>query len=448
MMEQLSAIRPRGTTGIVWTHINLNVAAGEYDKKKLMTDADISSSHLDKISSELLTKCYQVLFGHDRVALLEYLCKQRSYTKLFYTELGRQLRLIKGMDSSDQQAAFIRECFRIIHTGLPMSYREPNVSERMSKQYVALFRGAAKKEAELYVGCKLLYEKIDRLFAASAIRMEMEDMEAEFLALGSLHKGYSADTAFDYYWTQIFLYHADENFDKALSVAQYAMSILAEYTGAKNELNVLRVRLKISEFLYFLNRFSESYDQYSHALASRQINMLPDRPYHINKFLQICMITNHLSEVGSMLSEKLKIWGDKMPQQIITRDVITFIKYYLINAEYDKAFVYLKLGFDKNDKGKYFQYELELRNLQTAYFYLSGQPDVVIDMCKKHLKFLRNHGYNVSNSDYTHYYVLVNAILSMRKGDRLSKRHQKMYDRYQQGSFAIYGRLLDLILNR
>lgn len=444
MKAKLRSITPRGTTGAVWALINEQTASGEFDKKQITQATGISTSHLDKISSELLARCYQILFESDATKLLDYLSRQMVYVRLFYSELSRQLKSLSGMGDTEQQALFIRQCFRMIHTNLPMVTREPDMSERMAAKYVSLFKGVAKKEAVFYTKCKLLFEEMERLFAASAIKEKVDILEAEFTALGKPESGFSAETVFDYLWIRIYFYHAQENFAAALDVAQAALLTLAPYKGEKNKVNMLRLHFKVSEFLYFLSRFDEAYEGYVKALNSPLIDKVHDRPYHVNKFIQLCLITGHIAEAGTILNHKLKQMDGKVGLTIITRDVITYIKYYLFNREYDRAFEFLQMGFEKNPKGKYFQYEIELRNLQTACFFLSGSKEVVADMCRKHIKFLRNHDYTATNSDYPHFYILAKAMCE-KPHSPFSARHQKMFDRYQRGSFAVYGRLLQLM---
>jgi len=325
-----------------------------------------------------------------------------------------------------------------------MITREPDMSARMAAKYVSIFNGDAKKEALFYTKCKLLFEEMERLFAASAIKEKVDILEAEFAALGKPESGFSAETVFDYLWIRIYFHHALENFATAIEVAQAALLTLSNYSGEKNEINMLRLHFKVNEFLYFLSRFDEAYEGYVQALNSPLIDNLHDRPYHVNKFIQLCLITGHIAEGGIILKKKLKQMEGKVGLTIIIRDVITYIKYYLFNGEYEQAFDFLQLGFEKNPKGKYFQYEIELRNLQTAYFFLSGRKEVVADMCRKHIKFLRNHDYTAANSDYPHFYILAKEMCD-KPHSPLSARHQKMFDRYQRGSFAVYGRLLQLM---
>jgi hypothetical protein len=127
----------------------------------------------------------------------------------------------------------------------------------------------------------------------------------------------------------------------------------------------------------------------------------------------------------------------------LPRDIISVAKYFLFEGNYALAHEFILLGFEKNPKGKYFQYEVELRNLQTACFYLEGQQDVALSMCRKHVRFLTAHGYGVDTSNFPFYYLLIKSFAKSQKLNKsLSPQDLQMLDRYQKGSYAIYGKLL------
>ena len=128
--SKLNSLVPRGTTGAVWLLIHEQVESGEFDKKDILAKTGISTSHLDKITSELLGKCYHILFGNDTLALLAFLSRQVVFIKFFYNELPRQFKAISISGDAKQQAEFIKRCFGMIHSNMPIAYRDEKVSAR------------------------------------------------------------------------------------------------------------------------------------------------------------------------------------------------------------------------------------------------------------------------------------------------------------------------------
>ena len=146
--SKLNTVTSRGTVGKVWQLINEQATKGDFDKNEIIKQTGISPSHLDKITSELLAKCYAALFGNDVLALLDFLSSRVTLIRSFYQELARQMKVLPGKIDKQELADIIRQCFRMIHNNMPMAYRDHKASARLAKLYISLFRGVQKKEAE------------------------------------------------------------------------------------------------------------------------------------------------------------------------------------------------------------------------------------------------------------------------------------------------------------
>ena len=444
--DKLNTINYRGTTGIFWNLIYKQGKQGIFDKEAILKATGVSAVHFDKMTSELLSKSYTLLFNGDAMALLNYLSRTLAEPKLFYNELNRYLKKLPPSITKDDEAAFYKQCFTMIHGNLPIMHRLPETSEKIASNYVALFKGKQRTEAEFFTASILLYEDMEVSFAAATIRANEALFKKAIDKLGQPLDWFNEETLFAYYLTHIYFYHALEKFDEAITVCQKAITALEPFTSEKNDINLVRIRLKLNEFLYYQSRFEESYTNYRKVMLSPLIDMLPDRPYHLTKYLQVCLITGHIDEAGKILIGKLDYMGNRVEELIIARDAVSFAKYYLFTGDYKEAFRFIQLGFAKNPKGKYFQYEIELRHLQTAYFVLTDQLDVAQELCARNIKYLRNHGYGVSRSDYGHFYILVKAIFEKNASGKFSKKHRQMLERHQLGSFAVYGKLLSKML--
>jgi hypothetical protein len=148
--SELDSLSPKGTTGAVWLLMNEQVAKRIFDKKDILDQTDISTSHLDKIISELLAKRCQLLF-EDVSSLLNFLSNRIVFIKLFCNELSRQTKNLAKTGTTDQQADFIIRSFQMIHTNMPIAYRDEKASAKLAKDYISLFKGAKKHEAEFHM---------------------------------------------------------------------------------------------------------------------------------------------------------------------------------------------------------------------------------------------------------------------------------------------------------
>ena len=447
-LARLAVLKSRGNVQQVWQLINLQVKEGAFSKDKLLKDAGISAAHLDKITSELLAKCYETLFGDDKIALLDLLSLRLPYLKHFYSELTRQMKQVETELTPERRYHFYVACFDLMQANLPIAYRDEKVLKKLAAKSLSLFKGERKKHVALLVDCKLIINQTAKLFAAAEILAAKDTVEKKIDALGKLPETADEKLTFEYYWTKIYFYHAIEKFAECLELSYTAAATLKKFKSEVNTLQVMRIDLRAAELLYYLSKFEESFITYKNVMRSPLLAKIPERGYHTAKYLQVCLVTDNIKEAEEILTRRKKAAGDQLEKLLAPRDIFLFIKYYLFSGDYDDAFHFIQLGFEKNPKGQYFQYEVELRCLQTAYFFLTGQQEIAIEGCERHIKYLRSHGYGASKSDYPHFYILTKAIFDKKtSGQAFSVKQEKMLERYQKGSFALYGKLLNRMLN-
>ncbi|MBS1595782.1 MAG: hypothetical protein JST90_15815 [Bacteroidetes bacterium] len=441
--SKLATIQPRGTMGIVWDLINKQTELPEIDKQKILSCSGITVAHLDKITSELLGKCYHAIFSDDEIALLDYLCSRVSMNKLFYAALPRFLKQKAASGDITQNMIFIKKVLDMIQDNMPLVYREEKTLKDLSEKYIALHTGKAKSDAAYFISCRQLLYDMEHLFASLEFNERKEEIRQRLDTLSTPDPAYSITSRLEYYKVRLYFYQAAYEHEEGLAFAQNALKSIPGEADPENERNILRIELKINEFMYFTSRFDGAFERYHRLMTAPSTRDIPDFFYHQTKYLQLAMITAQMDAAAVVFDRLFADYGSRTKELMLVRDVITYVKFCILNGDYDRAFEFLQLGFEKNFKATYFQYELELRNLQVAYFYLSGQQDVALENCRKHVKFLRNNGYTSTNSTYPGYYTLIKAFFDSRGEKALSARCQKIYDTYQKGSYAIYGMLLD-----
>lgn len=433
----------KGTTGKVFDAMVTQAGKGTFDREAIQKQTGVSDSHFDKITSELLSKCYKTLFPNEGLDLLNFLSMRIAFNKHYYKELPRQLKRAEKLPGKAEKAVFYKGCIDHQHFNLPIMYKDIKVLTKLGENYIAMVPAAERKTATLIVQCRILFNKIDNLFAAATIK----DTEGKFLEqlkkLGKPEDIEGHEPLFEYYWVRLYYYLAIEDFATAIEVTKEAIGQLSKWPHPQSALNILRLELKLSELYYFSNRFEDSFEKYRSVFAGPHADIIPERGYHTTKYVQICCITYHLKEAKAILDKMQTFYGDKLEQSLPVRDVFSFIKYYLFADEYDKAFEFLQLGFQKNPKARYFQYEIELRNLQVALFYLTGKKAMALQMCERNIKYLRSHGYSVKESNYPYFYILTRAIFEQSTtGRRFKAIEEEKMERYLRGSFGVYGRLL------
>lgn len=441
-LRKLRKLEMKGVSLDVWRLIQLQAAKGSFDRLQIQSKLRISSSHLDKITSLLLEKCYQYLFPKDNLELLSFLSSRAALSKHYYHELNRQLKFVETHYAKQQRIEFYNSNINFIYFNMPIILKDEKVLKKLALIYLSVQKG---KNAKLLIACKLLYVHIDKLFAAAQVQNHFPDLQKKVAALGRLPTDADEELTFCYYWLKIYFSNAMEDFANTIPIAEDAVRALRKFKSEQNKINILRIELKLSELLYYLSRFEDSFQKFEQWMTSPMANRIPDRGYYATKHLQVSLITNHFIEAERILKERNTLPLNQLRQVLLPRDIISFAKFHLFKGNYEEAFDFIQLGFEKNPKGKYFQYEVELRNLQTAYFFLTNQKSILDKMCARHLKYLHSHGYPLAESDFPFFYVLTKAML--KKGTKLSEKEMKMLERYQLGSYAVYGKLLLKMMN-
>ena len=438
--QKLKSLVLKGRSEEVLLLMNQQVQSMQFERETIQAALGISSAHLDKITSQLLSKCYEHLFGANNIELLLFLSERAAFVKQYYQEMKRQMSYAEANFTKKQLAEFYKANVNFIHFNMPIIHKDEEVLKMLAHKYLAIEKN---KNSKLLIECKLMYVQIDKQFAASTIKAKEVEMKREIERLGKLPNDADEELAFSFYWLKIYFNNAIEDFKQSLVVTSEALTVLRKFKSTQNHIQILRVELKQAELLYYLSRFEESFQNFEKWMKAPQTGKLPDYSYYSTKYLQVCLITNHLQEAKNVLAEKETLPMPHLKQALLPRDIISFAKYYLFSRQYDEAFDFIQLGFEKNPKGKYFQYEVELRNLQTAYFFLTNQKDIAVQMCAKHIKYLRAHGYTIRDSDFPYFYVLTKAIYEKkRRSHKLSNKETDMLQRYQLGSYAVYGKLL------
>jgi hypothetical protein len=442
--EKLKALRFRGAVGKAWQLFQQQATEAEFQKEKMRKELEISTAHFDKISSEILTRCYAIICPEPTEILL-FLSRRTAYIRHFYAELQRQMKRISRL-SEKQQAVFCRFAFNCIHQNMPIVYKDEKVLQQLAQKF---FSNEKDKRAQMLIKCSLVYVQIDKLFAASKIQENEWRIQKKIEALGPLPANATDELVYNYYWLWIYFYHALENFGNSLSYCNQAVEKLKTFKTENSAVSIFRIEMKISELLYYQSKFEKSFQKFKMLSQSKWLGKIPDWGYYSTKYLQVSLITGHLKEAESLISEKTQLPFEKMKRIIIVRDIISCAKFYLFARNYEKSFEFIQLGFEKNPKGKYVQYEIELRNLHTACFYLSGKKLEAVQMCGRNIKYLRSHGYGIKNSFFPAYYVLVKAIYEKQTaGKNFSEKEISFINRYQMGSYGIYGKLLLAMLHK
>lgn len=432
-------INTSGKVKQVWEY-SLNAAQSKHlSKVKLYDELKISHSHFDKICSELLQKCYDVLVPERGLKLLSFLITNAGWIKHLYAEINRQLKDIFNLTQAEIKT-FVYNCIEI-HFSLAAIDRNEYVFKKIKQQFIELSPQNQQHNNLLLFTFKEITIEINSLLANAQFQGKEDQFFKKIKRLKPNFKTADSEITFEYFWLLIYLNQASFQFDNALLLIEEAKNILPLPLKDKKDL----LHLKMAEILYQCSQFQDSYKAFSSLLKTNS-ETFPDIGYWYTKYFQICLITQNFDTAKWILDYKRKSRGEHFEKLIAIRDVISFAKYYLLAGEYEEAFCFIRLGFTKNPKAKYFQYEIELRNLEAAYFYLSGNTQQALCFCKRNIIWLANKGYNIKASIYPKFFVVTKAIYNQNTlGKKMSKNAKSYWEELQLSNAAVYGILLNKI---
>lgn len=446
--KELAALAPDADSGHAYRYWQLMLrhkSNQSITRQKFLQELEVSSSHLDKLTSLLLASCYTKMFGNNTIALLDYLSSKVQYNKHYYHELKRQLKKTAGLKDRSTKSKFYLANITFIQLNMPIVNIQESVIKKLADAYVKCEK---TKEAELLVETKLLYVKVAKLFAAAQVHSNSHWISRRIKEL-SLPANASEELTFSHYWLKVYFYHAAEQFKLCGDVLVQAIQNMKRFKTTTAHVNLYRLQLKQAEMLYYDSRFEDSFNAYTKLIGGKMASSAPEHSYHVTKFLQICLITEHLGE-AKLLIDNYLLPPERNDRNLLPpRDIISLAKYYLFKADFNMAHQFIQLGFLKNPKARYFQYEVELRNLQLACLFMEKQMDTVVRMCRKNLRFLAAHGYTPQESNFPHYYMLTKKMaLPGRKPFSLTQEENTCLERYRKGSYAVYGMLLNRMLQQ
>lgn len=433
----ISNINTSGKVNTIWQNALKTSKSAILNKEKLLKELAITHSHFDKICSELLQKCYTILVPERGMKLIVFLTQHEAWNKHLYSEINHQLKHLSNTPKAEAYN-FLKQCIAI-HNNLSYISQNKYIFKKIEVLYLQL--SPQIENDKLWIAYKKIYSEINNVFAAATTNEKEEELNKKLNKLKPDFETVSSEVIFEYYWTAIFLKQAAMRFAEVLMLID---EVLLHISSSNKEMTAL-IRLKRAEVLYHHGVFEESYQEFQTLLKTNK-ETYPNLGYWYTKYLQISLITGHFETAKWILDYKRKSRGNHFEELIFPRDIISYAKYHILVGEYEKAFYFIRLGFAKNPKSKFFQYETELRMLETAYFYLSGNITYALYLCKKNIAWLHSKGYKSKSSIYPKFYLLLQSIFEMKTLKRNFKKHEnEYYDEMLSGSAAVYGRILNLI---
>lgn len=445
-LKQISATPVIGKEQAVLLYFIANKNRQELNSHAGAKQFGVSVTHFDKIKSVLLNKVFEQLVPGGGWALLNFFDSKRVLYHLFYRELLQQEKqLLEKNTSSKKRYEFYNKAFHLCSI-LPLKFLDDKVNSRMAKMFL---KYSQQPVDEIIVKRKLLVIKINRLAAAGRLEVPVihEKMLKEIKQLEKESARYkNANADYQMLMLHVTFFNYTNQSSRSLDYLQRALELLEKKQNNFSEADQYYVRQKFAEALYFSSRFDEALASYC-AVERDFPKLFVEDSYANFKLIQLLMITGNYFEAQQRLDKDFSNYNLIDNPSISVRTAITYAQLYLLKGEFSKAWDFILKGKNRVSKNLYIQYEIELRNLENAFFYLTNEKLFARNLARKNLKFLTSKGLTLRNNDFGIYYSLIAAIHQWQvKGKLLSIKQRQQLDYCQKGSWGIYGKLLKMIL--
>lgn len=418
-------------------------------KTVLLQQLAMSSAHFDKICSVLLDRVYAAIVPEGGNALL-YDLNRRSLFGHFRHQMKKQEKHLYASGASAQEiSSFYTACLAQMQRISRVDYDDKLFRETGAK-YLASKPGRTPGDDVLVeaglvnsliqntaaLGRQLrLGDEIEQRLNALAVRARELDEEPNVEALYQCFRAWVA------FYTGI-----DSQPAMRLTYLQQIATLCERYPDRISEEEKILTPARIAEARYAASEFETAAHRYAEVFETHAEVMHRDF-YHTTKYAQVLIILGECARAEKLLDQRFGVFVQNKEANMATMGSLSYAKLYLRAGQFDRAKYFIDLGFELIAKNFYIQYEIELRILETVYFYLSGDQEFAETLSTKHLKYLQSRGFTLRTSRYyPWFFTLIPAFISEKAGLRklTAKQEAKLQD-FDDGPARLYGIFLRMM---
>jgi hypothetical protein len=439
-VAQLDGISLHGVEQSVFTEILRLRATIEPSKIELLERLGISSSHFDKTCSILIDKVYRHFAPEGGLSLLRLLGRgAQSLDKMYKAEVTKYIHVLKAKSNPLNE---LKELLESLLRDVPHTMSYMDINKVVAELIVATSSEDDKANMTVYTAAKLLYLDIRKQFAANSLNDKAAYYLDQINALEQSSSNLSDEARGEVLRIKISYYFGisanDLNLCKPL--AQQALRLFNDGLFFQAKERAIEIEFTQAELEYYTDNLDGAHDMLEKLYIKYPLHHIPRSHYYLTLSMQLCLILGHTKQARKLFHEIINSFADYTKYKL--RDLLTYIKIHVMERDYANAHKYIQHAFGLNEKDQIFQYDIELKNMEVIVFAMSDDSAFAISLCNRNIRNLRDQGYSSREYIYPVFYTLIKAMLTT---GRLTKRHQEMYEEWQIGDKAYYGKLLDMV---
>ncbi len=412
-------------------------------KAQVMERLGMNGSMFDKTCSTLLRGILERAVPEGGVSLLEHLVERAIYDLLLH-EMRRQEKEAIAAGDDEILKRFYADAFRVVHLRFSSEY-----PERLGRQIAVRYRRldpspdtliytearlsamAIWKEASRRTGDGTR-ERLERRLRRNDRRItESTGPIARFIQLKS--------------WL-IYYGQLKRDPESRMAVLRESARLCDAHPDVLTREDKVLTLCQLAEEHYYyktdlvtpLLMYRELYELYPEELRKED--------YHTFKFIQLSTINGDYGTAEDLLvryfgqAANLVVHGGGRSKDV----ALLWTKLRLMQGRTEEARKHLDDAVLLNQKGFYFQFEVECRMLHSVISFLEGNFEIIEQRFPAHIKFLRSKGATYKTSRYYPWFfkLMVAFIDERTTGRKLSPSLTRKFEEFMEGPAAQYGMLL------
>jgi hypothetical protein len=404
----------------------------------------VSKTHLYKLNSVILSKCFCLFFKNDVFALLDHL-KQKGLLVLMRSEAKTaEQSFIKKASATEREQFYLRLFHLFID--VPYKFFDKKTVRTYGEKYLANKAGKTLSD-QLYVEHHILFADCNRCAALKNPIKTFGTSEQELLKKEKELEGSQ------HYLAQYYLYRTLISFYTWYQKnPEHIKPYLKKCIALKEEIRYF-FPVDIGQFLNLLyadRLFAEQNIEEAYAIFKKEFEKgVKQNMYgyhsHCEQYSLLCILKGETEKAKQLLDKVFSPLIELKADILATRGCLSFAKLYLSQNDFRLAMQYIQTGMSINEKTTYLPFELQLRLLETICFYRKKDYLFGERLAARNLKFVLAQNDKPLLADYIELFRIIIQFCKVHlKGKKIAETDREELLKYDQKYLNIYCGLLAL----
>lgn len=408
------------------------------ENAEITKSLSITPTHFYKLNTVLLHKCFAV-FAPDEFEIFTFL-NRKGLDELNHHEIAKREKNLLKENNPEKIERFYWIAF-LMFARTNFSYFNIEKLHEYGAKYLAAKREKVPGENVLVEITKVapLMQFFKSCGRVSETQDYLEKLDSFSQNLAELHH---PRAHFELFKSYAFYYTIwVENPEEALKNLRLALEIYDANPDVFKSIERAMLLRGMAEAHFAANNFLAAYDFY--LLVYNDYNdAICTNFYHLEKFVELAILTGKFDHAEELIKTHFEKFLKTENHGLALTGALLFAKLYLTNNKPDSAIFYINTGMDVLNKSLFFHADVQLRNLQNAYFVFKNDVEMAENLARRNIKFLQTK----SAGDveiFAAFFKIILAVLKMRE-ERIPfpKILEEAYEVFQKGAFATHGKLL------